>query len=138
MTFNITIDAHHWRLKYKFFTKLPKKNFNITLTGVILTKQFEIPFQKMSRLKVRGWAKMRIVKMTEKRWPNSTAETCKMTKFARTVNLNQLSLTKFIFCQTQNLRFTVLLFGQVTKVFGHLYSVILQRQIRSSFFGHLN
>ena len=95
-------------------------------------------------------------------WPNSTAETCKMTEFARTVNLNCLSLTKIkvyspldlkvynpldlnvliillrsirhiTFGQTQKLRFTVLLFGQVTKVFGLLYSVILQSQIWSSF-----
>ena len=38
----------------------------------------------------------------------------------------------------KQLRFTVLLFGQVIKVFGLLYSVIFQIQIRSSFFGHLN
>ena len=63
-----------------------------------------------------------------------------MTKFAMTVNLNWLSLTeiKGFFGQPQNLRFTVLLFGQVTKVFGLLYSVILQSQIQSSFLGHLN
>ena len=45
---------------------------------------------------------------------------------------------KITFGQTQKLRFTVLLFGQVTKVFGLLYSFILQSQIRSSFFSHLN
>ena len=28
------------------------------------------------------------------RWPNYIAETCKMTEFTRTVNLNQLSLTE--------------------------------------------
>ena len=34
--------------------------------------------------------------------------------------------------------FTVLSFGQVTDIFSLLYSVILQGQIRLSFFGHLN
>ena len=34
--------------------------------------------------------------------------------------------------------FTVLSFGQVTKVFGLLYSVMFTGLIRSSFFGHLN
>ena len=58
------------------------------------------------------------------RWPNYIAETCKMTNFLKTVNLNWLSLTeikvKINFGQTQTLRFTVLLFGPVTKVFGLL------------------
>ena len=35
------------------------------------------------------------------------------------------STVNIIFSQTQKLRFTVLLFDQVTKVFGLLYSVIL-------------
>ena len=33
---------------------------------------------------------------------------------------------------------TVLSFGQVTKVFGLLYSVMFTGLIQSSFFGHLN
>ena len=41
-------------------------------------------------------------------------------------------------CYSKNLIFTVLSFGQVTNVFGHLYLVILHGQIWSSFFGHLN
>ena len=105
--------------------------------------------------------------MTKKRWPNLTCkhdpillpEKCNMTKFARTVNLNWLSLTEINvyspldlvtsvlytlilvlynsivnvnFDQTQYFRFTVLDFGQVTKVFSLLFSVILQVK-----FGHL-
>ena len=38
----------------------------------------------------------------------------------------------------KQLRFTFLLFGQVTTVFGLLFSVILQSQIWSSFFGYPN
>ena len=34
--------------------------------------------------------------------------------------------------------FTVLSFGQVTQVFGLLYSVLFTGLIQSSFFGHLN
>ena len=48
------------------------------------------------------------------------------------------STANVIFGQTQNLRFTVLLFGQLNKVFGLLYWVILQSKIWSSFLDHLN
>ena len=69
-----------------------------------------------------------------------------MTEFARTVAYESTvnitfgteSTVNITFGQTQKLRFTVLLFGQVTKVFGVLYSVILQSGIQSSFFGHLD
>ena len=36
----------------------------------------------------------KITELDDVRWPNYIAETCVMTKFARTVNLNWLSLTK--------------------------------------------
>ena len=52
------------------------------------------------------------------------------TKFHR-VKVNLISV------KLKQLRFTVLLFGQVTKVFDFLYSVILQSQIWSSIFGNL-
>ena len=100
-------------------------------------------------------------KMTELdylRWPNYIAETldlCRNSRrtinvenlFPRTVNLDQLSLTIFtvkifikvywhsIFKVYSFVKvYSPLDFGQVTKVLGLLYSVILQSQIWSSFF----
>ena len=48
-------------------------------------------------------------------------------------NLSITVLLTLISVKPKQLRFTVLLFGQVTKVFGLLYSVILQSLIWSSF-----
>ena len=41
-------------------------------------------------------------------------------------------------CYSKIFMFTVLSFDQVTNIFGLFYSIILQGQIQSSFFGHIN
>ena len=73
----LKIDTLHAKFQKSLFANMNSQFFSILhILGVLLR-----------------WPK----KMTEfdcVRWPNSTAETCKMTKFARTVNLNWLSLTK--------------------------------------------
>ena len=103
--------------KYEVSMKMEKKIWNV----------FSI--QSLHRVE---WGLFRWPKKTTKldyvRRPNYIAETCKMTKFVRTVSLNWLSLTKikvYIPPDLIMIRFTVLLFSQVTKVF------------LSSLFGHL-
>ena len=78
--------------------------------------------------------------MSEKRWPNSTFtdDQIILPKDVKWPNLRGLLTFCTASVKLKQLRLTVLLLGQVTKVFGLLYSVILQSPIRSSFFGHLD
>ena len=55
--------------------------------------------QTFNKVKWGLFDRKKIAEFDFVRWPNSIAETCKMTKFERTVNLTWLSLTEIKVCK---------------------------------------